>query len=240
MRLPEVVTRHLAREPTLHLGLTSKVLWMGGPDTGKTTHAKQTMLHYPKGAAWDPNHEFKGSFCARNGFLIARTLEGLEKAARQSSRVVLQPRRPSEGEDMKAFEEERRRLGDRFAWWCLRNLRGPCFIYFDEPHTIFEKTRVPAGLAELLRRGHKEDHQLAMGWSAWGAREMPNDLENVTHVVAFRPVERNDILRVDDYFGNGFSEVAENLPDYYHLVRQKDPASRTVQRAVFPPIKVVA
>lgn len=238
MQLPDVVARHVARSPVIHAGLTSKFLWMGGPDTGKTTHAKQTQLRYPKGATWDPNHEWKPSFCAKHGFVIARTMDGLEKAARISSRVVLQPRQMEPGDDSKEFKEQRAQLGDAFAWWCLRKLKGPCFVYFDEPHTIFRKSDVPPGMAELLRRGHKEDHQLAMGWSAWGAREMPNDLENVTHVVVFRPVERNDVKRVDDYFGAGFSEVAENLPAYWHLVRQADPVSKVVRREVFPPIKV--
>jgi hypothetical protein len=234
--VPAAIARHVAPRPVLHLGLTSKVLWIGGPDTGKTTHAKHVALRYPKGAIWDPRGEWTPSFCARHGWMVARDLAGLERAARLSSRVVLQAPQPTRGTDMKAFDEIRRDLGDAFAWWCLDNLNGPAFVYFDEPHTMFTKTDMPAGLAELLRRGHKADHQLAMGWSAWGAREMPNDLENVSHIVAFRPEERNDINRIDSYFGKGWSKVAEALPDYWHMVRQKDPTTRTKKMEVFPPI----
>lgn len=237
--LPDVVRRHVAPRPVLHLNQTSKILWMGGPDTGKTSHAKMTSLRYPRAAVWDPNGEWKPSFCHKTGWLIARTLEGLETAARASPRVVLQPPQFQQGMDRKTFEEERADLGDAFAWWCLRNLKR-AFIYFDEPHTIFDKNDLPGGLAELLRRGHKEAHQLAMGWSAWGAREMPNDLENVSHVVAFRPKERNDIRRVDNYFGKGMSEVARSLPDYWHLVQQKDPRTRIESVQVFPPVELEA
>lgn len=236
MNVPQVVARHVARDARLHLGLTSKILWMGGPDTGKTTHAKRVSLMYPKGAVWDPNHEWDARFCARHGWAVARSIEGLEKAARISSRVVLQVKKREEGDEEDAYADARRELGNRFAWWVLRNLKGPCFVYFDEPHTVFRKNNLPSGMAELLRRGHKDAHRLAMGWSCWGAREMPNDLENVSHVVAFRPGERNDVDRADAYFGRGWSEVAEALPDYWHMVRQKDPTTRTMRREVFPPV----
>lgn len=240
MNVPPLVARYLNPKPTLHLKRTSKILYFGGPDTGKTTHAKRVAHHYPRSVVWDPGHEWKPGFCARNGWRIARTLDHLEIAARQSRRVVLQPLkyRRASGITLKDYEKDRAELGDAFCWWVLENLRGPAFVYLDEPHTIMDKDDLPGGLAELLRRGHKEDNDLAMAWSAWGARELPNDLENVSHLVVFRSIERNDLKRMTNYFGKGWDSVVKQLPAYFHAVRQEHPVTRQMLYEVHPPVKL--
>lgn len=217
----------------LRLKRNSKVYWMGGPDCGKTTHAKKTMLRWKRVAVWDPGHEFDPAWSKKHGFVIAHDMAGVRAAAAKSARIVLQPPRPTSKEG----EAARRLLGDEFCLWVVNNVRH-AFVYLDEPHTIFEKSYVPPGLAELLRRGHKPQHDLAMGWSAWGAREVPNDLENVTHMVVFRPVERNDVERVKKYLGDEWGPVVTKLPNYWHVVKQPDPNTGVPVVAVFPPIEV--
>lgn len=221
------------RAPVLHLKRTSKVYWMGGPDTGKTTHAKQTVLRWPRSCIWDPGMEWDPAFARRFGFRVARSMREVEEAARVSSRIVLQPPRPRSEAD----EEARRQLGDDFCFWVIDHVKS-AFVYLDEPHTIFRKAYLPPGLAELLRRGHKKEHDLAMGWSAWGAREVPNDLENVSHMVVFRPKERNDLKRVEQYLGAEWVPQVKALPNYWHVVKQPDPKTGVDLVDVFPPIEV--
>lgn len=204
----------------MRIEIGQKLLFLGEPQTGKTTLANAILGKYPSAIAFDPT----GFFSPAKGWQVATSLEA---AAKLTGRISYRPPILDQKNALAHIEA----LGQI----CLN--KKDTWLIIDEPwHGIKLHTQASEAynLNQIVREGHKPYNRVGLAVMTHRFTDLPTWLRMNHHTFVFNIRSVRDRRTVSDFLGGGDYDP-KNLPLYHFFHLDRDQPDRVTK---YMPIEV--